>query len=245
MKLRIITFLSRSDITGAIDYGAIPYLPLERSNSLSIWSKLPEQTLQVIKADLTRILTNCRIHPDLITIMVALAYFALAIRSARGEPKLEFDLAVCAEDMYWIEYRLLAFPAALPNTCREEDIDKACRVGALIYIKATLQEFPHSKTGFSLLLGQLQEALDGLPIEQAHLPLLLWLSLIGAAVSNAPEGKKWFVGRLAKLVARSGISSLRDELDMTSLLSVRLVLGTSLVDKVWENVMGVANTTIR
>lgn len=150
---------------------------------------------------------------------------------------MEFDLAVCAEDMYWIEYRLLAFPAALPNTCREEDIDKACRVGALIYIKATLQEFPHSNTGFSLLLGQLQEALDGLPIEQAHLPLL--------AVSKAPEGKKWFVGRLAKLVARSGISSFRDELDMTSLLSVRLVLGTSLVDKVWENVMGVANTTIR
>jgi hypothetical protein len=197
--------------------------------------------LEAINAEVTRILTNCEIHPDLIAIMIALACFAQAIRSATPfNPKLELDPAACSEDMYWIEYRLLSFHSARPKACREKDIDRACRLGALIYIKATLTEFPHSKTGSSFLVEELQEVLQGLPFMQTHIPLLKWLCIIGAAVSKSSDRRKWFVGRLAKLVASSRITSSRDEdLDMTRVLGVRLVLGDS-VDKVWESVMGVA-----
>ena len=238
--------ICRSDITGAIDYGAIPCLQLERSNRLSIWSKLPEQTLQAISSDVTRILTNCDIHADLITIMIALANFTQAMGSAIHHPEWEFDLSMCAEDMYWIEYRLLAFPAAHPNSYREKDVDKACRLGALIYIKATLEEFPHSKMGSSFLLEELRVVLHNLPIQEARLPLLLWLSLIGAAISKSPRDRERFVSYLAKLVANSSSSTFRDrELDLTRVLSTRLVLG-SPVDRVWESVTGVvANTNIR
>lgn len=235
--------LYRSDITGAIDYGAAPYLELERSSNLSIWSTLPSQTLRVIESDVTRILTNYRIHADLIAIMIALAWFAQAIGSATlPDSKLQLDLGGCAEDMYWIEHRLLAFPSALSKACRESDVDRACRLGALIYIKATLTEFPHSKTGSSFLVEELQDALQHLPLMQVHAPLRIWLLMLGAAVSKSPVGRAWFVGQLVGLLVESfsSITSYRDEdFDVSRVLPVRLVLGNA-VDRVWESTMEVA-----
>jgi hypothetical protein len=58
---------------------------------------------------------------------------------------------------------------------------------------------------------------------KAQLPLLLWLSLIGATVSKPPE-QEWFAGHLAKLVASSSSSFC------AGVLSTRLVLG-SVADK--------------
>jgi hypothetical protein len=199
--------------------------------------------LRVIESDVTRILTNCRVHADLIAIVIALAWFARAIGSATlPDSKLQLDLGGCAEDMYWIEHRLLAFPSALPTVCPESHVDRACRLGALIYIKATLTEFPHSKAGSSFLVGELQEALQNLPFMQVHVPLRIWLSMLGAAVSKSPVSRAWFVGNLAGLLVEgsSSITSYRDEdFDMSRVLPVRLVLGNA-VDSVWESTMEVA-----
>jgi hypothetical protein len=66
---------SESEHGNVLFAGLISPVPLERSNRLSIWSKLPEQTLRAISSDVIRILTNYGIHPDLIAIMIALANF--------------------------------------------------------------------------------------------------------------------------------------------------------------------------
>ena len=56
---------------------------------------------------------------------------------------------------------------------------------------------------------------------KVQLPLLLWLSLIGATVSKPPEQER-FAGHLAKLVASSSSSAF-----CAGVLSTRLVLGSA------------------
>lgn len=224
--------LFSSDITGAIDYNATPYLPFEMPLPLSISSRLPEQSRQFIEKDVTQLLNSCEVHPDLIDVMVTVAYFVQVLQS---QPKVTSDHAGFSEDMYWIEFRLLAFPTSLPDGFPERTIDTACRLGALIYMKTVLEEFPHSKTGSTILLRELREALQTLPIVESTAPLVLWLSLVGSAVAKAPE-KNWFVSHLGKLTAVSGASSFNDmELDMSRTFNLRSILGKSL-DRLRESV---------
>lgn len=198
----------------------------------------------MIQEDVARFLTNCGIHPDLTTIMIALAYFSQAVRSAALDPKFELSRAALTDDVYWIQHRLLVFPTVLANADSETSLDKACRLGALIYMKATVEEFPHSKTGSSILLEKLRGALLQVPITEPVMPLLLWLSHLGAAVSQ-PCPRKWFVRHLAGLVAMggiSGIASLNDrQLEMARVFSICLVLGTAVDERVWADVVMVAN----
>jgi hypothetical protein len=77
---------------------------------------------------------------------------------------------------------------------------------------------------------------------QVHVPLRIWLSTLGAAVSKSPVGRAWFVGQLAGLLVESSssITSYRDEnFDMSRVLPVRLVLGNA-VDRGWESTVEVA-----
>lgn len=232
----MLTLIS-SDITGTIDYAATPYLDFHRSKRPSIWSTLPVQKLQTAQRNITRLLTACQVLPDLIAIMAELAHFSQAVQFARSESSILYDPAAFSEDMYWIEYKLLSFPTTLPEISEERGIDKACRLGALLYMKAILEEFPHSATGSSILLKQLQESLYKISAVESYAPLLLWLSLVGAALSKTGLDRTWFVAHLAQLTTSVRISSFDDvELAMSRVLCIQKVFGRSF-KKLWEEVM--------
>jgi hypothetical protein len=109
-------------------------------------------------------------------------------------------------------------------------------IGRLNPHEATVEVFPHSNTGCPFLLEELRGAVQNLPIDKSLAPLLMWLSLIGAAASKMPE-QEWFVCHLARLVATPGYISSEEELDLTRFPSVRPVLGSGTVDRIWEDVM--------
>lgn len=210
------TKLRRTDVTGAIDYGATPYLDFHRSEGSSISSILPQHKLKTIRKEITQLLTCCKVHPDLIATMVELSHFSQAVQLLRTKPEISIDAAAFSEDMYWIEYKLLSFPTAIDS--EEQDVDKACRFGALLYMKAILEEFPHSTTGHSILLGQLQVSLLEISDIRSCAPLLHWLSLVGAGLAKTEQTRKWFVTYLARLMNTVRISSA--EMAMSRMLCI-------------------------
>ncbi|KAH9212467.1 hypothetical protein DL95DRAFT_304045 [Leptodontidium sp. 2 PMI_412] len=225
----------RADVTGAIDYGAMPYLDFERYTYQSIWSILPTVTLKAIREDMMDLLIVSEIHPSIISTMTNLAYLSRSIQENKTK-RVCFDPITFSEDLYWIEHDLLSFPRTLPLNDSETNIDKALRFGALLYTKTTLQQFPNSMTGPTILLARLQESLSEISISKSITPLIGWLSLIGSMLSRG-EGKEWFVAHLRVLRDANRVTSF-DELagGMNRLLCLRNVFG-NVCEAVWLNVV--------
>jgi len=226
-----------SDITGALDYGETPYLQTSCSKSPISWSKLPLKDLKRIEKDVTQLLAPCHVHSDLIVIMTDLAYFSPAVQPNRVNSSSYMDTTAFSEGLCWLKCKLLSFPGDSSNSATENKIDRACRFGALLYIKSIMDEFPHSKTGSSILLKKLQGSLQDLPKDARTIPLLLWLFTLGAVISKSAE-RMWFTQGLEELATISGINSFNDDqLSVSKLLSLQQIFGSSL-DKLWADLMG-------
>lgn len=156
--------------------------------------------------------------------MLDLASFSQAIHFA-SEASIYFDPNLFSQDLYWLQWKFLTFALKLPEGSIETYIDKACRLGALLFLKAILQEFPHSTNGPSLLVAQLRECLDGIQIQQSNSPLLLWLCLIGGSFSRS-EARAWFVNYLVHIRDIFLVPSYDDfDVDMSRILGLRKVFG--------------------
>ena len=237
----VLIKLTRTDIAGAIDYSETPYLYFKRSDDPPVWSTIPHQILRSTERETRRILSDCLVCPILISTVTNVGYFSKALFAAELDSSILYDPARLSKDTYWIHYRLLSSQTSSPNASEERDIDRACRMGALLYMKCLLDEFPHSATGASILLKRLQESLQRVTILKPTTPLLLWLSIIGAALSKS-DMRLWFVGFLAKTIVKTSITSFLDrELEMSKLLSLEQVLGSS-VEKLWEDVSEAVRT---
>ncbi|TVY49294.1 hypothetical protein LOCC1_G002080 [Lachnellula occidentalis] len=227
--------LRRSDITGAIDYAATPLLDFDRSNRPPTWALLSAQTIGTTDREMKTVLTRCGVHPSLITTMTELACFSQAIHLAT-EASVYFDPTTFSEDLYWLEYNFLAFAAKLPGGSTETETDKACRLGALLYLKAILQEFPHSANGSSLLLAQMRTSLTGISMQASNSPLLLWLCLVGGSLSELEE-RPWFVDCLAQIRMVSLVPSFDDiELDLSRMLGLKRVFGRTF-ETLWNETL--------
>lgn len=167
--------------------------------------------------------------------MVELAYFTQAIRLASSSTGPSLDPSAFSEDLYWIEYSLLSIPNANSNL-PEQAVDKACRMGGLLYAKAVLQEFPHSVTGASVLTHQLRESLYAIYMTGDNASLLVWLALLGA-MSSKGEDRAWFIIYLKQSSNICGILPFDDEaLPLSRFFDLRQGFGR-LLDVVWEDML--------
>jgi hypothetical protein len=120
-------------------------------------------------------------------------------------------------------------------------MDKATRIASLLYLKAILQEFPHSSTGPSILLSQLQAALAVIPLSSTYSPLLLWLALVGGSFSEGLWGfRRWFVSYLGGLKATMGLHSFDDGEwggVVSVFLGLRAVFGKAF-ESLWKEEVG-------
>jgi len=228
----MLTKLRRSDITGAIDYATAPLLCFERTSHPPTWSIVPCQLLKDIDSDLSYILRKSEVHAEIINTMIELAYFAQGIRSASSRADITLDPEDFSADLYWIEHSLLSIPNPTSN---ERAINTACRLGALLYVKGILQEFPHSATGASILTQRLRESLDGVYMTEENVNLLTWLSLVGA-MSSKPDDRTWFTSYLDYSTRIGGIPPSDEALPLNRFLDLRTAFGRSL-DNVWAEVL--------
>ncbi|TVY73181.1 hypothetical protein LSUE1_G006318 [Lachnellula suecica] len=212
-----------------------PLLDFNRSPRQSTWSLLSAQRLDTTNRDMRLVLTKCGVHPELIGIMTELACFSQAIRFA-SEASIFFDPTTFSEDLYWLEYSLLDFSSRLPPGEAEVVIDKACRLGALLYMKAILEEFPHSATGSRYLLTQLRASLGEVPIDASNNPLLLWLSLVGGSMSKG-ETRAWFVDYLAQIKMVALVPSFDEyDVDLSRMLGLQRVFGRTF-ETLWDETL--------
>ncbi|KAM3069367.1 hypothetical protein ACMFMG_005473 [Clarireedia jacksonii] len=244
----IQTKLRRSDVSGAIDYAAVPYLRYERVHTgVSISRVLRPQIVRNINVYVSFIFTQHGIHAKLREIMLNVALFSQSINYA-SNTGMVFDPEEFSDDLYWIEYQLLTFPTSLSGQVTA--IDEATRIGALLFMKSILQEYPHSTTGPSILLQKLQKSLSTIDITKHDRQWLIWLCAIGALLSK-PMTRTWFVEKLAGLRTMECLEELDVQqqqifpipadtgcrnIDLWSLLDLGRFIGEHDLLLLWEDV---------
>jgi hypothetical protein len=166
---------------------------------INISTVLRPQIIKDINVYVSSVFAQHGIHAKLGAIMLNVVLFAQSIKYA-SNAAIRFDPKEFSDDVYWIEYQLLTFPTSLSGP--ETSIDNATRIGALLFMKGILQEFPHSTTGPSILLQKLQESLSAIDITEHNRQWLIWLSAIGALLSQPSKAmtRAWFVEKLAGLL---------------------------------------------
>lgn len=229
-----------------MDYGAIPYLNIERCSTIPIWSILPLHKIQTTMQAITSILTKCSIKSSLIATMINLSLFSQTIRLAKLTPGIKLDPITFSEDLYAIERDLLFASNEQQIHLLVYDllVSNALRVGALLYVKSILHEFPHSVIGPSILLSQLQELLSQVLLDFTTTPatkdVLRWLGMIGAMLAQTEDVRDWFLGFLQGKFGIDGFdgeschfftrdSILKDLLSLENMWDVRMD-----VDQVWR-----------
>ncbi|KAH8687986.1 hypothetical protein BGZ60DRAFT_522614 [Tricladium varicosporioides] len=227
--------LQRSDVTGAIDFGAAPLLPFLHSPSKPIWDILPPTILASISMTMNVLLMRSALHPALIASMIKLTNFSYTITySMMTENRL--NPSHFTEDLYHLEHEFLSFPTTLPPDSVDAAIDKACRTCALLYLKAILQEFPHSSVGSSVLLDQLKCALNNIPPLQLNSSLVLWLALVGAS-SSTGERRLWFVKYLTVLKGVMSLATFGDgDPESSGFLELHSIFGHSFIS-LWDEIL--------
>jgi hypothetical protein len=176
------------------------------------------------------------VHETLLPAMLNLVLFSQAVHVA-SSTKYTLDPSMFSEDFYFLEYQLLSFPSTLSKDVGESPLDKATRLASLLYLKAILQEFPNSTTGPSILLTQLQESLNAVPLSSTYNPLLLWLALVGGSFSDGLwEFRRLFVSHLVGLKATMSLQSFDDgDGELSRFLGLRSIFGKAF-ESLWEEV---------
>ncbi len=224
-----------TDVTGAIDYGATPYLHIQRSALPPIWSILPPHKKESTQLAMTKLLTSCRISQRIISIMIDLSLFSQTIRLVQLRPKITLDPEAFSEDLYDIEFKFLSFPKTLAVGVEENPMEKAYRIGGLLFVQSILEEFPHSITGPVILLAQLREALNRVSIWESGTPFLMWLGMLGAIL--AKDGmRNWYIifSVIVLEFAEPGMAG-DDTMRLNELLDLRSVFGKE-VELFWRDV---------
>lgn len=226
----------RSDVTGAIDFGLIPYLDLPLSSTSPTWSLLPHSTILQTSARMTKLLNFHGIRTSLVQILTNLSLFHQTITLARLNSNLVLPSESFSNDLYTLEHYLLSFPSTLHSPAHEPALSAALRFSALIYLKAVLQEFPHSVTGSRILVEKVKEKLgfiwmgDGLEGENKRTDLIAWMCAVCAAVASG-EDRMWFVRKMGGLQMPSATV---EALTMETLLNLRSTFGDGCIKKIWE-----------
>lgn len=179
---------------------------------------------------------NCQVHSSLVNAMIDLACFSSVFQYGYGKSPYSLNHVQFSEDMNWILHRFLSFPKSLSNHCQQSQADKVCRLGGLLYMKAILQEFPHSSTGPSMLLKQLQQSLSKIPIVESSIQLLVWSSLVGSSLAKT-QMKTWFVSFSGRLLTKFGIASFDNgKMALSRILHIREV------EKLWAEAVAVGRS---
>jgi len=108
---------------------------------------------------------------------------------------------------YALRYEFLQ-PASLAYndfdllSLENQHINEVLRTGALLYMQATLQEFPLSALGSRGLVHKLKKLVITIQIaNKSQGELVAWLLFMGGLEAKAGEDRMWFVAQLAKLLA--------------------------------------------
>lgn len=136
-----------------------PNFTFDRSDSPPLYASLESFGLKVSSWDFQAELVTCGLHPKLVTILAELHKFSQAIAFALTE-STPLDPIAFVDDSYLIRHGLLSFSTVSLTSWKQRHTAEALRLGALIYVKDLLREFPRSVIGMNILVQKLKDSLD-------------------------------------------------------------------------------------
>lgn len=135
-------------------------------------------------------LESSGVSQRLTNLLVQLAHMSSAIEHAMNSravlDPLSFD-----EEVLCIQSDLL-----MGATASGARLDKACELGALIYLQTLTRSAPFIKSSSEALSQELQVSLLHLDMAEISCPLMFWLLVMGGLVSSATSEREWFRSRL-------------------------------------------------
>jgi hypothetical protein len=190
---------------GATDYVCPPFF--SDSNGLP---SIPSRDVQYPAAQtpLIDFLDTLPLSPELSNALIYMHILSQQISSILSTSTVytEAQQIALLKHTYSLRYSLLPSPT---NTWyidpRTETIDEVLRIGALLYIQATPQEFPYAALGPRNLVARLRELVLSVQMwNEREGVLVMWLLFMGAMSSRKGGDRIWFVAQIEKLSGRLG-----------------------------------------
>jgi hypothetical protein len=99
-----------------------------------------------------------------------------------------------------IRHRLLSLLSPQLHGSQQYYIEECCRLGALVYLKTIISEFPVLGVTYQVLVTKFESSLEQVnETEPDSLPLLLWMMFVGGmALGNDPK-RSYFVNRMPRI----------------------------------------------
>jgi hypothetical protein len=184
---------------------------------------------------MTALLSPHDIQQSLIQVLTSLSLFIQTLNLPRSNPKMPLSPEAFSDDLYTLEHCLLSFPSTLPSPAHESAFSVALRFSALIYLKAVLQEFPHSVNGSRILLQKVREPLNLIWLsedeeKEKKAALAAWMCVLCAAVAKS-EVRDWFVEKLGILQVHYAAC---DGLGMDRLLNLNAIFSQECIENIWQ-----------
>ena len=152
------------------------------------------------------------------------------------------------ESIYAIRYSLLkslnfsqdfknySVSAASKETSATELVDETLRVGALLYMQTTMQEFPVSALGSRRLVQRLKETITKFHVnDSGQENFLVWLLFVGG-VEAKDDDRTWFVKRLREVLNRLGCGLWKETREILERLWWVRQIHEKRFIKLWEEV---------
>jgi hypothetical protein len=112
------------------------------------------------------------------------------------------DPLAFVEDTFKIQFGLLSIPEPefyeTDELCQQE----ALRMGALIFMKETLQEYPLASLGSTNLVRRMKNALSFISDIKKYAQLLVWLLFMGGISSKESLDRVWFIAHLVRVLPK-------------------------------------------
>jgi len=177
----------RADMIGAVDTLSIPHLPRPIRLTRSLYhtmgiSSSPDRIVPI--------LIDLGLTPVVFDALIDLSYLCQALNQA-AEEQVMVDPIAFDEDTVCIQYDLLS-----SNYPKQRNVEKACRLGALIFLQSLTRETISTKLCSSLISRELRYALLATDAEMTSTALMFWILFMGSLMSTETDDKDWYQARL-------------------------------------------------
>jgi hypothetical protein len=168
----------------------LPYLPSQGTNQLSAQTAL------------LNFLDTLPLSPELLSSLVYMHALSERISDVSSGSTLytEAKQISLMKDTFSLRYSLVPSPSSPPLNSGNASLDDVLRIGAIMYLQITPQEFPRAAVG----PGNLVKKLRGLVLN-VHMwnvrgaELVLWLLFVGAMCARKGPDRIWYIDQIEKL----------------------------------------------
>lgn len=142
------------------------------------------------ESPLELLLESSRVSPTVADSLVELSELSFAIEHAM-DTRTVLDPLIFEQGSLCLQYDLLSY--AISSAA---GLDKACALGALVYLQTLTRSAPFMRSSSQALSNELKVSLKHLDVFEIDSSLVFWLFVMGGLVSSETSERDWFRQRL-------------------------------------------------